>query len=98
MSFLGQSRPFCSLVRSENPFLTEVMILSMIFVGIQVHIFAPGGCTRGIQHEGHHGMPLRPQCATPNAIIPYTPAIQASLRPPGSSGCLGPFQENSNPR
>ena len=23
MSFLGQSRPFCSLVRSENPFLTQ---------------------------------------------------------------------------
>jgi len=25
MSFLGQSRPYCSLVGSENPFLTDSM-------------------------------------------------------------------------
>src|SRR5882724_1239093 len=37
-------------------------------------------------------MALEPWCAAPNAILPYTPAIQASLRPPGSSGSHGPFK------
>src|SRR5882724_2540579 len=37
-------------------------------------------------------MTLGPWCAAPNAILPYTPAIQASLRPPGSSASHGPFK------
>src|SRR5882724_10402022 len=37
-------------------------------------------------------MALEPWCAAPNAILPYTPAIQASLRPPGSPGSHGPFK------
>src|SRR5882724_10513210 len=37
-------------------------------------------------------MALEPWCAAPNAILPYIPAIQASLRPPGSSGSHGPFK------
>src|SRR5882724_328126 len=37
-------------------------------------------------------MALGTRCAAPNAILPYTPAIQASLRTPGSSGSHGPFK------
>src|SRR5882724_2969276 len=37
-------------------------------------------------------MALGPWFAAPKAILPYTPAIQASLRPPGSSGSHGPFK------
>ena len=71
----------------------QVMILSTILLASKsLHICSWDHFLRCKQHERHNGMALGPWCAAPNAILPHTPAIQASLRPPGSSGSHGPFK------